>query len=88
MGLRRGDVVTAAIDGGAFAPLAVMSIFRAADLLTMSLQLGELWPPEREKPVAMRLLADGVPLALLVDLAVPPGPDTDAHEDTDRAVSP
>jgi len=73
---------------GAFAPLAVMWIFRPADLLTMSLQLGELWPPEREEPVAMRLLADGVPLALLVDLAVPPGPDTDAHEATDRAVYP
>ena len=65
-----------------------MSIFHAADLFDMSLQLGELWPHDREEPVAMRLLAEGVPLALLVDLAVPPGPDMDAHEDTDRAVSP
>ena len=63
-----------------------MSSFSGADLLVMSLQLGpEPWPSEHEEPVAMRLLAEGVPLALLVDLAVPPGPDTDAREDTERA---
>ena len=66
-----------------------MSISFAADHLDMSLQLGpEPWPPERDAPVAMRLLAEGVPLALLVDLAVPPGSDMDADEDTARAARP
>ena len=66
-----------------------MSIFSGADLIFMSLQLGpEPWPPDNEETVAMRLLAEGVPLALLVDLAVPPGPDMDNREDTDRAVHP
>jgi hypothetical protein len=55
-----------------------MSIFVTADLFTMAVRFEDVPSPrEPEPPVAMRLMADGVPLSLLVDLASPPWPGTD-----------
>ena len=47
-----------------------MSITARADLSTMS---------DVEEPVVMQLLADGVPLELLVDIAMPPGSPPEAE---------
>lgn len=56
----------------------VISITGAADLFLMTMQRGYApLPPDEESPVAMQLMADGVPLALLVDLALPIGLDFD-----------
>jgi hypothetical protein len=58
--------------------LDVMSIFATADLFTMAVRFEDVPAPrDPESPVAMRLMADGVPLSLLVDLAMPPWPGTD-----------
>jgi hypothetical protein len=57
--------------------LDVMSISAAADFFTMTMQRGQPALPLDDSPVAMQLMADGVPLALLVDLALPVGLDFD-----------
>ena len=55
-----------------------MSILAAADHSSMTTERGqEPLRPEDESRVAMRLMAEGVPLALLVDLALPIGLDFD-----------
>jgi hypothetical protein len=42
-------------------------------------------PTSDDPPFAMRLLAAGVPLLLLLDLAAPGGPDSEVIADTERA---
>jgi hypothetical protein len=42
-------------------------------------------PAEQPVPIAMRLLAAGVPLSLLLDLACPSGPDSERIAATERA---
>lgn len=49
-----------------------MSIFSGADHNPMSVERGGLSAPLGDDQVAMQLLADGVPLELLVDIALPP----------------
>jgi hypothetical protein len=55
-----------------------MWIFAAADVNCMTTERGcEPLPADGETPIALRLMAEGVPLALLVDLALPIGLDFD-----------
>jgi hypothetical protein len=64
-----------------------MSIFATADDFHMTVYdiPGQ---PERDDLVAMQLLADGVPLALLVDLALPTGLQVDATGDSELTGTP
>jgi hypothetical protein len=61
-----------------------MSIFTGADFCTMSLHWGDN-VEDREAELAMRLMEDGVPLRLLVDIALPMGLIRELYDDTDRA---
>ena len=65
-----------------FHPLAVRSGNRQADpnQVSMSSQHRSSDNP----PVAMRLLASGVPLRLLLDLAAPDGPDSEVIAATEE----
>jgi len=66
-----------------FPPLALIRGICHADRLQVT-SLPTPWLSD-EPPVAMRLLADGVPLRLLLDLAAPNGPDSEviaASEET------
>ena len=53
----------------------------------MSLQWDDEALTPADDDVAMRLMADGVPLRLLVDIALPLTLVRDLFTDTDRAVS-
>jgi hypothetical protein len=64
-----------------------MSIFCAADLVDMSLQWDDDSLQGDDDDVAMRLMAEGVPLRLLVDIALPLTLVRDLFSNTDRAVS-
>lgn len=70
-----------------FAPSAVMSGNRRAERNGVSTP----WPPQHrtpdDPPVAMRLLAAGVPLSLLLDLAAPSGPDSERIAAAERVGS-
>ena len=69
-----------------FLPLAVTSGNAHADTNGVSTS----WPARQwtEEPhLAMRLMAAGVPLRLLLDLAAPNGPDSEFIADTERAAS-
>lgn len=61
-----------------FLPLAVKPGMRAADRYGVS-------TPKEDQPIAMRLLAAGVPLLLLLDLAAPGGPDSEVIATAERA---
>jgi hypothetical protein len=68
---------------GRFTRPAVHRPFAAVEPCAVDIQHREDHPPHHP----MRLLADGVPLSLLVDLASPTGPDSDrvaAHEGSGR----
>ena len=67
-----------------FPPLAVIWAFGQADEIGMAKQLP---PASDDGLVAMQLLADGVPLRLLLDLAAPNGPDSEFIADAERAAS-
>jgi hypothetical protein len=63
-----------------------MSIFAAADQITMTLRPScDPIHVQLDEAVAMRLLADGVPLALLIDLALPLGHVAQLWWETERA---
>ena len=63
--------------------MAVMWIFPAVDAESMN----ESRSGADEPPIAMRLLAAGVPLSLLLDLASPFGPDSERIAALERAAS-
>ena len=65
-----------------FPPLAVIPGAGAAD---HSLVNGQQHRTADDQPLAMRLLAAGVPLSLLLDLADPGGLAGDGTSDGDRA---
>ena len=46
---------------------------------------GQQHRASEDQPLAMKLLADGVPLLLQLDLAAPTGPDSEVIADTERA---
>jgi hypothetical protein len=59
--------------------LAVISIFGATDVVIVSSHTrgGPVTPSDSDEPVVMQLLADGVPLELLVDIALRPSSPLD-----------
>jgi hypothetical protein len=64
-----------------------MSIFAAVDNVDMSLQWDDdARSDEEEAECAMRLIADGVPLQLLVDIALPMTLIRELFTDSERAV--
>ena len=62
-----------------------MSIIAAAEVLSMSLHRGERMPSSRDVEPAMELMEAGVPLRLLVDIALPLGLIRELYTDTERA---
>ena len=62
-----------------------MSILAAADVLGMSLQWDDDARVEDDADTAMRLMAEGVPLQLLVDIALPLTLIRELYADTGRA---
>ena len=59
--------------------MAVISIFAATEVVIVSSHTrgGPVTPSDSDGPMVMQLLADGVPLELLVDIALPPGSPPD-----------
>jgi hypothetical protein len=64
-----------------------MSIFAHADVVGMGLQWDNDALPKGGPDVAMRLMAEGVPLRLLVDIALPLTLVRDLFSDTERAAT-
>jgi hypothetical protein len=64
-----------------------MSILWAADVVDMSLQWDDDALPRDDEDVAMRLMAEGVPLRLLVDIALPMTLVRDVFWGPERTVS-
>ena len=67
--------------------MAVMSIFAEADIVGMGLLWDDDVPPKDDPDVAMRLMAEGVPLRLLVDIALPLTLVRDLFSDTERVAT-
>jgi hypothetical protein len=61
--------------------MAVMSIFAAVDSDCMDIPRSG----EDDPPIALRLLAAGIPLSLLLDLMSPFGPDSERIAAFERA---
>jgi hypothetical protein len=66
-----------------FPPLALIRGICRADRIQVT-SSPKSWPSD-ELPVAMRLLADGVPLRLLLDLAALNGPDSEVIAASEEA---
>jgi hypothetical protein len=64
-----------------------MSIFARADVLGMGLQWDHDALPKDDDDLAMRLMAAGVPLRLLVDIALPRTLVRELFSDTERAAT-
>ena len=62
-----------------------MSIIAAADVMSMTTQGEASLPRDPDGDVAMRLMEAGVPLRLLVDIALPMGLLRELCADPDRA---
>ena len=67
--------------------MAVMSASLEADFQGMSLQWEDDALPAEDADVAMRLMAEGVPLRLLVDIALPLTLVRDLFSDTERVAT-